>query len=169
MLLSAMQASSRVPADVSVKTAVGQTLQATNAVYFSDLCWLHDAHARGTAGCSRLTSDPTSWSSWASHHVACTTTESGHVVHCCRSRALQDRIRLLEQQLQQQEQRLKGYIPQTQVVPHVEANAPDGTLLYRLENLEMGMDVLLRAQELQWQESAKEGKKKARSCCCCVM
>lgn len=97
------------------------------------------------------------------------TTKAGHAARCCRSRALQDRIRLLEQQLQQQEQRLKGYVPQTQVVPHVEANAPDGTLLYRLENLEMGMDVLLRAQELQWQESAKGGKKKARSCCCCVM
>jgi hypothetical protein len=85
-----------------------------------------------------------------------------------RAKALQERVRLLEQQQQQQEQRLKGYVPHAAPLPSSpsSSHAPDGTLLHRLEVLEQGMDVLLRAQELAWHESSKQSKRKARACCC---
>jgi hypothetical protein len=45
-------------------------------------------------------------------------------------------------------------------------SAPDGTLLQRLEALEEGMELLLRAQELSWRE---EERRAARCCGGCTI
>ncbi len=79
-----------------------------------------------------------------------------------------ERIRDLERLHAQQMQRLKGYMPAAAMSPApIERNAPEGTLLQRLEVLEEGLDLLLRAQELQWQ---KEEERRGRSRCCgCII
>lgn len=73
-----------------------------------------------------------------------------------------DRLHALEQMYAQQMQRLKGYMPANAITRLDEHAAPEGSLLQRLETLEEGMELLLRAQELSWQE---EEQRKAERCC----
>lgn len=73
---------------------------------------------------------------------------------------LVERIRRLEQQLPVQAQRL--FVPPEDLNKVASTHtAPEGTVLHRVEILEEGMELLLRAQELSWQEKAAE-----RSSCC---
>jgi hypothetical protein len=60
-------------------------------------------------------------------------------------------------------QRLKGYMP-ANAYSHFSnpQGLSEGTLLQRVETLEEGMELLLRAQELSWQE---EEQRRRDSCC----
>jgi hypothetical protein len=71
-----------------------------------------------------------------------------------------ERIHRLEQQFWQQTQRLKGYMP-THIASMVPGSSA-GSLVQRVEVLEQGMELLLRAQDLSWQQ---EEQKRRRACC----
>jgi hypothetical protein len=76
-------------------------------------------------------------------------------------------VQALEQLYAQQMQRLKGYMPSGAVARAAErrlaASAPEGSLLRRVDLLEDGLELLLRAQDLSWQE---EERRRARDGCC---
>ena len=72
----------------------------------------------------------------------------------------------MEQLYLQQHTRLKGYIPADVAVRSgSHGGAPHGTLLQRVETLEEGMEILLKAQELSWNEEAEQ--RAAAGCCAC--
>ena len=89
-----------------------------------------------------------------------------------RQHTLLERLGALEQLYCQQMQRLKGYMPAgafTRLqarLPPVGAAAGQG-LLQRIELLEEGMELLLRAQELSWQ--AEEQRRRDRCCGGCTI
>lgn len=92
-------------------------------------------------------------------------------VNAHKQRNLLERLSALEELYGQQMQRLKGYMPanaytrlQGRLQPRVGAG---GSVLQRLELLEEGMELLLRAQELTWQ--AEEQRKRDRCCSACVI
>lgn len=91
-----------------------------------------------------------------------------------RQRNLLDRLAALEEAYGQQMQRLKGYMPATAYSRLVGRLGPraglgsGGSVLQRLELLEEGMELLLRAQELAWQQ-AEDGRRRARCCGGCVI
>eukprot|EP00878_Enallax_costatus_P021465 GHUV01022722.1.p1 GENE.GHUV01022722.1~~GHUV01022722.1.p1 ORF type:complete len:454 (+),score=138.54 GHUV01022722.1:1181-2542(+) len=92
-------------------------------------------------------------------------------INAHKQRNLLERLSALEQLYGQQMQRLKGYMPanaytrlQGRLGPRLGAG---GTVLQRLELLEEGMELLLRAQELTWQ--AEEQRKRNRCCSGCVI
>lgn len=76
-----------------------------------------------------------------------------------------ERTQALEQLYAQQMQRLKGYMPggAYQRVAAARLAAPGGSLLQRVDVLEEALDLLLRAQDLQWQE--EERGRGAAGCC----
>jgi hypothetical protein len=76
-----------------------------------------------------------------------------------------ERTQALEQLYAQQMQRLKGYMPEGAYARVAEARlrAPDGSLLQRIDVLEEALELLLRAQDLAWQE---EERRRARRGCC---
>lgn len=97
------------------------------------------------------------------------TNDSQDVNSINRSRALLDRINYLEQVFLRQLQRLKGYLPAEICTNLASRITPDGTLIRRVEILEEGMEALLKAQALSWQESEKKEKNRGCSACCTVM
>ncbi len=82
-----------------------------------------------------------------------------------------ERLSALEELYGQQMQRLKGYMPAnayTRVAGRLQPRAAaGGGVLQRLELLEEGMELLLRAQELSWQ--AEEQRRRDRCCGGCVI
>lgn len=76
-----------------------------------------------------------------------------------------ERTAALEQLYAQQVQRLKGYMPAGayQRVQAARLAAPEGSLLQRVDALEEALELLLRAQDLAWQE---EERRRARDSCC---
>jgi hypothetical protein len=63
-------------------------------------------------------------------------------------------------------QRLKGYMPAGAYARVAQARlaAPDGSLLQRVDVLEEALELLLRAQDLAWQD--EEERRRARDSCC---
>lgn len=88
-----------------------------------------------------------------------------------RQRSLLERVTALEELYAQQMQRLKGYMPANafnRMQGHLPARAAGGQgLVQRLELLEEGMELLLRAQELSWQ--AEDQRRRDRCCGGCVI
>ena len=94
------------------------------------------------------------------------------------------RVEALEELYAQQVQRLKGYLPSGAYqrasgggaggggsgAAGVRAGllagaAPDGSLLQRVDALEAALELLLRAQDLSWQEEEARRARRARGCC----
>jgi hypothetical protein len=88
-----------------------------------------------------------------------------------RQSSLLERLSSLEDLYGQQMQRLKGYMPANATARLQGRLAPPrtsgGGVLQRLEVLEEGMELLLRAQELNWQ--AEEQTRRDRCCSGCVI
>jgi len=86
-------------------------------------------------------------------------------VNAARTQSLVERTQALEQLYAQQMQRLKGYMPAGAYARVAQARlaAPDGSLLQRVDVLEEALELLLRAQDLAWQE---EERRRARDSCC---
>jgi hypothetical protein len=76
-----------------------------------------------------------------------------------------ERTQALEQLYAQQMQRLKGYMPAGAYarVSQARLSAVEGSLLHRVDVLEEALELLLRAQDLAWQE---EERRRVRSGCC---
>jgi hypothetical protein len=88
-----------------------------------------------------------------------------------RQRNLLERLGALEEAYAQQMQRLKGYMPasafsrlQGRLGPGVGAG---GSVLQRMELLEEGLELLLRAQELSWQSD--QPRRRDRCCGGCTI
>ena len=77
------------------------------------------------------------------------------------------RVRALEERLPVAERRVRPYLPPTQPPPS--RTVGQGTLLGRVEALEMAMGVLLRAQEVALDDVAKGREQAGCSACCTVM
>ncbi|WIA29355.1 hypothetical protein OEZ86_011860 [Tetradesmus obliquus] len=92
-------------------------------------------------------------------------------INAHKQSSLLERLSSLEGLYGQQMQRLKGYMPANATARLQGRLAPPrtsgGGVLQRLEVLEEGMELLLRAQELSWQ--ADEAKKRDRCCRGCVI
>jgi hypothetical protein len=86
---------------------------------------------------------------------------------------LLERLSALEDLYGQQMQRLKGYMPAnaySRLQGHMRPRAGlgvGGGVLQRLELLEEGMELLMRAQDLCWQ--AEEQRRRDRCCGGCVI
>lgn len=83
-----------------------------------------------------------------------------------RARSIADRVKQLEAEMPAQVDRLKGHLPNgpnslSNVQRNLKTSAAEGTLLWRVEVLEEGMDMLLAAQ----QACFKSDSGKARQCC----
>lgn len=92
----------------------------------------------------------------------------------CRQRNLLERLGALEEAYGQQMQRLKGYMPASafsRLRGRLGAGlGAGGSVLQRMELLEEGLELLLRAQELSWQSD--QPRRRDRCCggctiCCC--
>lgn len=89
----------------------------------------------------------------------------------CRQRNLLERLAALEEAYAQQMQRLKGYMPASafsrlrgRLGPGLGAG---GSVLQRMELLEEGLELLLRAQELSWQSD--QPRRRDRCCGGCTI
>lgn len=82
------------------------------------------------------------------------------------TQSLATRIHDLEARLPQQMQRLQPYIPRGAATRLTPPNP--NTLFARVEVLEQGMDILLRAQEDAWAREKIE-QPSDRKCCCSIM
>lgn len=89
----------------------------------------------------------------------------------CRQRNLLERLGALEEAYAQQMQRLKGYMPASafsrlrgRLGPGLGAG---GSVLQRMELLEEGLELLLRAQELSWQ--SEQPRRRDRCCGGCTI
>jgi hypothetical protein len=108
------------------------------------------------------------------HPVACTQARPRPARPLClracrrprRTQSLVERTQALEQLYAQQMQRLKGYMPEGAYTRVAEARlrAPDGSLMQRVDVLEEALELLLRAQDLAWQE--EEERRRVRAGCC---
>lgn len=92
-----------------------------------------------------------------------------HAVH--RQRNLLERLASLEEAYGQQMQRLKGYMPASaysrlrgRLGSGVGAG---GSVMQRMELLEEGLELLLRAQELSWQSEPQ--RRRDRCCSGCTI
>jgi hypothetical protein len=85
-----------------------------------------------------------------------------------RTQTLVERVQALEILYAEQMQRLKGYMPNAAIEAAAERRlaAPEGSLLRRVDVLEDGLELLLRAQELSWQEEERRAGQavKCRTC-----
>ncbi|GMH34099.1 hypothetical protein BSKO_01933 [Bryopsis sp. KO-2023] len=85
------------------------------------------------------------------------------------TQSLATRIHDLETRLPQQMQRLQPYVAARGAGTHLTPPTPN-TLLARVEVLEQGMDILLRAQETAWAKEKFEEPADRKCCnCCCIM
>lgn len=92
-----------------------------------------------------------------------------HAVH--RQRNLLERLASLEEAYGQQMQRLKGYMPAS-AYSRLRARlgtsvGAGGSVMQRMELLEEGLELLLRAQELSWQSEPQ--RRRDRCCSGCTI
>jgi hypothetical protein len=88
-----------------------------------------------------------------------------------KARSLAARIDALEELYAQQMQRLKGYMPEgaPEAAAGARAAAPDGSLMSRVDILEDGLELLLRAQDLAWQEEERVSRPPPACCGNCTI
>lgn len=90
----------------------------------------------------------------------------------CRQRNLLERLGALEAAYAEQMQRLKGYMPASAFIRLrgrlSSGVGAGGSVMQRMELLEEGLELLLRAQELSW-ESEQQQKRRDRCCGGCTI
>ena len=89
----------------------------------------------------------------------------------CRQRNLLERLAALEDAYGQQMQRLKGYMPAS-AYSRLRGRlgsglGAGGSVVQRMEVLEEGLELLLRAQELSWQ--SEQPRPRDRCCGACTI